>query len=95
MAVSQAETQQEVPACQALLIYDVHVCVIKLQQVCVIRQLLWYICDVVTITLDSALKITLADAGAELVAGEVWQCEEDEYRPKGACKIKKKKKDIF
>ncbi|TNN89384.1 hypothetical protein EYF80_000672 [Liparis tanakae] len=41
LTANQKETQQERLVCQALLIYDVHARFIKLQSVCVERQLLW------------------------------------------------------
>lgn len=87
MAVSQTETQHEVPVFQAPLIYDIHVCVDEVQQVCVSRQLLWYIRDVVANTLDGSRNDAQAAAGADPVAGEVGKCEDDEYEPQGACVV--------
>lgn len=87
MAFSQAEAQQEVLICQALPSNDIHVGVEHLQPVCVGRQLLWYICDAGTSAIDGAFKIAVAAAGANRVAFQVWQCEEDEYHQQGACAV--------
>ena len=68
-----------------MLIYDVHVCAVELQQVCFDRQLLWYVCDVVANTHDDTIVVAQAAAWADHEAGEVWQCEDNDYQAQGVC----------
>lgn len=48
--------------------------------------MLWYICEGEVDTLNST-TFTNAAAGADIIAAEEWQCEDEEYHPRGACKF--------